>query len=90
MDTSRKIIEIYGISAEDTKVYIAFKTDNIHVLQIKNPEVRLYKINPRPEEILVIFETYSHFKELFKKEQVNSALLKYQDQDHEIKLKPGS
>ena len=66
---------------------MASKTDNIHVLQIKNPKIRLYKINPHPKEILVIPETYSHFKELFKKEQINSALPEYQDQDHEIKLK---
>ena len=61
------------------KVYIAFKTDNIHVLWTKNLEVRLYKINPRSEEKLVILEAYSHFKELFKEEQVDNVLLKYQD-----------
>ena len=67
VDTSRKIIEIYGISAEDIKVYIASKTDNIYVLWIKNPKIRLHRMNPRPKEILVIFEAYSHFEELFKK-----------------------
>ena len=49
----------------------------MHVLQTKNPKIRLYKINPRPKKKLVIFETYSHFKELFKKEQVDSVLLEY-------------
>ena len=77
IDTSRKIIEICGISAENMKVYIAFKTDNIHVLQTKNPKVRLYRMNPRSQKKLVIPETYSHFKELFKKKQVDSALLEY-------------
>ena len=66
VDTSRKTIEIYSISAEDIKAYIASKTDNMHVLWIKNPKVRLYKINFRSEEKLVIFEAYNHFKELFK------------------------
>ena len=36
-------------------------------------------MNPRPEKKLIIPETYSHFKELFKKKQVNSALLEYQN-----------
>ena len=77
VDISRKIIEIYGISAEDIKIYIVFKINNIYVLQIKNFKVRLYKINFRSEEILVIPEVYSYFKELFEKKQVNSALLEY-------------
>ena len=51
----------------------------MHVLQTKNLEVKLYKINPRPKKKLVIPEIYSYFKELFKKEQVDSALLEYQD-----------
>ena len=38
----------------------------MYVLQTKNPKVRLYRINPRSKKILVIFETYSYFKELFK------------------------
>ena len=62
----------------------------MHVLWTKNLEVRLYKMNPRPEKKLVIFEVYSYFKELFKKEQVDSVLLEYQDWDYEIKLKSGS
>ena len=49
----------------------------MYVLQTKNLKIRLYKINPRSEKKLVIFETYSHFKELFKKKQVDNALLKY-------------
>ena len=77
VDTSRKTIEIYSISAEDIKVYIAFKTNNIHVLWIKNLKIRLYKINPRPEEMLVIPEAYSYFKELFKEEQVECVLPEY-------------
>ena len=40
----------------------------MHVLWIKNPKIRSYKINPRPEEMLVIPETYNYFKELFKEE----------------------
>ena len=34
-------------------------------------------MNPRPEKKLVILEIYSHFKELFKKKQVNNVLLKH-------------
>ena len=68
VDTSRKIIEIYNISAEDMKAYIAFKIDDIYVLWTKNPEVRLYKMNLRSEEKLVIPEVYSYFKELFEEE----------------------
>ena len=79
VDILRKTIEIYNISAEDIKIYIASKIDDIYVLQTKNPKVRLYKINPRSEEKLVILEVYSHFKELFKEKQVDSVLLKYQD-----------
>ena len=59
------------------KAYIAFKTDNIYVLQTKNLEIRLYKINLRSKEMIVIPEIYSYFKELFKKKQVDSVLLKY-------------
>ena len=62
----------------------------MHVLWTKNPKIRLYKINLRSEEILIIPETHSHFKELFKKKQVDSALPEYQDQNYEIKLKSGS
>ena len=62
----------------------------MYVLQIKNLKIRLYKINPRPEEKLIIFETYNHFKELFKEEQVDNVLLEYQNQDYKIKLKPKS
>ena len=36
-------------------------------------------MNPRPEKKLVIPETYSYFKELFKEKQVDSVLLEYQD-----------
>ena len=36
-------------------------------------------MNPRSEKKLVIPETYNYFKELFKKEQVDSVLLEYQD-----------
>ena len=36
-------------------------------------------MNPRPKKKLVIFETHNHFKELFKKKQVDSVLLEYQD-----------
>ena len=32
IDISRKIIEIYSISAKDMKAYITFKIDNIYVL----------------------------------------------------------
>ena len=39
----------------------------MYVLWTKNLEIRLYKMNPRPEKKLVILEAYSHFKELFKK-----------------------
>ena len=39
----------------------------MYVLWIKNPKIRLYKMNLRSEEMLVILEEYSHFKELFKK-----------------------
>ena len=34
-------------------------------------------MNPRPKKKPVIFEIYSHFKELFKKKQVNNALLEH-------------
>ena len=34
-------------------------------------------MNFRLEEKLVILEAYSYFKELFKEEQVDSALLEY-------------
>ena len=34
-------------------------------------------MNPRPEEKPVILEIYSHFKELFKKEQIDNALPEY-------------
>ena len=77
IDTSRKTIEIYGISAENIKTYIVSKIDNIYVLQIKNLEIKSHKINPRSEKKLVIPEIYSHFKELFKEKQVDSALLEY-------------
>ena len=77
VDISRKTIKIYGISAENIKIYITSKTDNMHVLQIKNLKNRLYKVNPRPEEILVIPEVYSYFKELFKEKQVDSVLSEY-------------
>ena len=59
------------------KAHIAFKIDNIHVLQTKNPKIRLYKMNPRSEKKLIILEAYSHFKELFKKKQVDSVLSEY-------------
>ena len=59
------------------KVYIVFKIDNMHVLWINNLEVRLYRMNPRPEEKLVILEIHSHFKELFKEEQVDSVVSEY-------------
>ena len=36
-------------------------------------------MNLRPEKKSVIPETYSHFKELFKKKQVDSVLLEYQN-----------
>ena len=36
-------------------------------------------MNPRSEKKLVIPEAHSHFKELFKEEQIDSALLEYQD-----------
>ena len=39
----------------------------MHVLQTKNPKIRLYRMNSRPEEKLVIFEAYNYFKKLFKK-----------------------
>ena len=47
-------------------------------------------MNPRSEKKLVIPEIYSHFKELFKKKQIDSALPKHQNWDYKIKLKPGS
>ena len=47
-------------------------------------------MNPRSEKKPVISEAYSYFKELFEEKQVDNALLKYQDQDYEIKFKPGS
>ena len=47
-------------------------------------------MNPRPEKKLVIFEVYSHFKELFKEEQVDNVLLKYQNWDYKIKFKSRS
>ena len=90
VDISRKIIEIYDISAKNIKAYIAFKTDNIYVLQIKNFKIRLYRMNPRPEKMLIILEAYSYIKELFKEKQVEYVLPKHQDQDHEIKLKSRS
>ena len=62
----------------------------MHVLQTKNLKVRLYKINLRSEKKSIILEIYSHFKELFKKEQVDSVLLEYQDQNYEIKFKSES
>ena len=49
----------------------------MHVLQIKNPKVKSHKINSRSEKILVIPEVYSHFKELFKKKQVDNVLLEH-------------
>ena len=49
----------------------------MHVLQIKNLKIKLYRINSRSEKKLVIFEAHSHFKELFKKKQIDSVLLKY-------------
>ena len=79
IDILRKTIEIYGISAENIKAHIASKTDNIYVLQTKNLEVRLHKINPRSEKKLIIPEAYSHFKELFKEKQVDSALSEHQN-----------
>ena len=72
------------------KVYIAFKIDNMHVLQIKNFKIRLYRMNLRSEEMLVIPEAYSYFKELFKKKQVDSVLLEYQDWDYKIKFESRS
>ena len=77
VDTSRKTIEIYNISTKNIKVYIVSKTDNIYVLWIKNPKVRLYKINLRPENKLIIPEAYSYFKELFEEKQVEYALSKH-------------
>ena len=62
----------------------------MHVLWIKNLEVRLYKMNSRSEKKLVILEAYSYFKELFEKKQVDNALLEHQDWDHEIKLESES
>ena len=62
----------------------------MYVLQIKNFKIRLYKMNSRSEEKLIIPEAYSYFKELFKKKQVDNVLLEYQDWDYEIKLKPKS
>ena len=47
-------------------------------------------MNLRSEKKLVIPEIYSHFKELFKEKQVDSALPEHQDWDYEIKLKSGS
>ena len=47
-------------------------------------------MNPRSKKKLVILEAYSHFKELFKKKQVDSALLEHQDWDHKIKVKSES
>ena len=52
-------------------------TDNIHVIQTKNPKDRLYKVNFRSEKKLIIPEIYSYFKEIFKKKQIDSALLEY-------------
>ena len=51
----------------------------MHVLQIKNLKIRLYRMNFRSEKKLIIPETYNYFKELFKEKQVDSVLLKYQD-----------
>ena len=67
VDTSRKTIEICGISAEDMKAHIASKTDDVHVLWTKNPEVGLHRINLRSEKKSVISGIYSYFKELFEK-----------------------
>ena len=36
-------------------------------------------MNPRSEKKLVILKIYSYFKELFKKKQIDSALLEYQN-----------
>ena len=36
-------------------------------------------MNSRSKEILVFPEAYSYFKELFKKNKVDNALLEYQD-----------
>ena len=66
IDISRKIIEICGISAENIKVYIVSKIDNIYVLWIKSSENKLYRVNFPWEKILIIPEAYSYFKELFK------------------------
>ena len=79
IDTSRKTIEIYNISAEDIKTYIAFKIDNVYVLWIKNLKNKSYRVNPRSEKKLVIFKIYSYFKELFKEKQVEYALPEYQN-----------
>ena len=57
IDILRKIIEIYGISAEDIKAYIIFKTDNIYVLWTKNFKDRLYKVNLYSEEIFNNFRS---------------------------------
>ena len=62
----------------------------MHVLQIKNLKVRLYKMNLRSEEKLVIPETYSYFKELFEEKQVDNVLSEYQNWDYEIKLESKS
>ena len=56
------------MSAENIKVYIIFKIDNMHVLYIKNPKNRLYKVNFRSKKRLVIPEAHSYFKEIFKEE----------------------
>ena len=62
----------------------------MYVLQTKNLEIRLYRINLRSEKKLIIPEVYNYFKELFKEKQVDSVLLEYQDQDYEIKFKSKS
>ena len=72
------------------KVCIAFKIDNIYVLWTKKSENELYRVNFRSEEIVVILEIYSYFKELFKEKQIEYSLLEYQDWDYKIKLESGS
>ena len=62
----------------------------MYVLWTKNLKIKLYKINFRSEKKPVISEAYNYFKELFKKKQVDSVLLEYQDQDYEIKFKSKS
>ena len=59
------------------QAYIAFKTDDIYVLQTKSFKDKLYRVNFRSEKILIISEVYSYFKELFKKKQIDSVLSEY-------------